>query len=1163
MSNQLTALPESIGQLTTLTSFNLMSNQLTALPESIGQLTSLTLLNLTDNQLTVLSESIGELTSLTSLYLMRNKLTTLPESIGELTSLTALYLMRNKLTTLPESIGEVTSLGLLDLRDNQLTALPGSIGQLTGLTSLYLTGNYLTALPESIGQLTSLTSLDLSDNSLTALPESVGQLTGLMSLHLIRNQPKALPESIGQLASLTSLDLMSNQLTALPESIGQLTNLTSLDVRNNQLRALPESIGQLTGLRSLDLRNNQLTALPESIGQLNGLTSLYLRNNQLTALPESIGQLTGLTSLDLRNNQLTALPESIGQLTGLTSLDLRDNQLTALPESIGKLTGLTSLDLTDHRLRTLPESIGELTRLALLDLRDNQLTALPESIGQLTSLTSLDLSDNLLTALPESIGQPTRLASLDLSDNQLTELAESIGQLTSLTSLDLSDNLLTALPESIGQLTSLMSLDLSGNQLTVLPESMAKLTALHRLFLHGNAALGLPPEVLGPTNDDGDRRRASPEDPARILDYYFRVRRGRRPLNEAKLILLGHGNVGKTSLVNRLVHGTFDKDEKKTEGIKITQWPIRLHDTEDVRLHIWDFGGQEIMHATHQFFLTQRSVYLLVLNGRQGHEDADADYWLSLVKSFGEDSPVIVVLNKIKEQPFDLNRGALTQKFPAVRAFITTDCEDGTGIDDLRAAIERETDRLDHLRDAFPSNWFSIKDRLAGMQDNYLTLDRFREICREHGEADLEAQDSLVIYLRDLGIALNYKDDPRLRDTHVLNPHWVTSGIYAILNSEAVARQEGELRVADLATILDPGQYPRERHGFLLELMRKFELCFGFPEDEGRYLIPELLDKQQPAQAEDFKSEECLNFQYQYPVLPEGLLPRFIVRTYVLSRSRPRWRTGVILAFEDTSALVKADAQDKRVHIAVAGPASRRRELLAIIRSDLEHIHSSFAFEPREMVPLAGHPDALVPYEDLLVREKAGQREYSEVVAGGLVVVNVEDALNGVDLQGTRRPARPTEAASPALRLFYSYSHRDEELRDELEKQLTLLKRQGLIQPWHDRRITAGKEWKGEIDAHLEQADIVLLLVSADFLASDYCYDVEWKRAKARHDAAQARVVPIIVRDVSWHSAPFAKLQALPTDGKAVTTWDNRDTAWRNVAEGIEEVVVELRTTHR
>ncbi len=93
--------------------------------------------------------------------------------------------------------------------------------------------------------------------------------------------------------------------------------------------------------------------------------------------------------------------------------------------------------------------------------------------------------------------------------------------------------------------------------------------------------------------------------------------------------------------------------------------------------------------------------------------------------------------------------------------------------------------------------------------------------------------------------------------------------------------------------------------------MRRFELCFSFPDEEGHYLLPDLLDKQQPVAVEDFQPDACLNFRYQYPILPEGLLPRFIVRTHVLSAGQPRWRTGVILKFEGNRALVKADRQDK------------------------------------------------------------------------------------------------------------------------------------------------------------------------------------------------------------------------------------------------------------
>jgi internalin A len=215
-----------------------------------------------------------------------------------------------------------------------------------------------------------------------------------------------------------------------------------------------------------------------------------------------------------------------------------------------------------------------------------------------------------------------------------------------------------------------------------------------------------------------------------------------------------------------------------------------------------------------------------------------------------------------------------------IREFVGTDCEDGTGITNLRRAIERETDRLEHLRVAFPASWFTIKDRLGGMNRSFLGFEEYREMCAELGEASPEAQDQLAGYLHSLGIVLNFKDDPRLHDTHVLNPDWVTKGIYTILNSDRLAEQEGEIQVKDLATILDKEDYPVKMHGFLLDLMRKFDLCFALGDDmTGRYLVPELVAKEEPQDTANFRPAECLNFQYHYPMLPEGLLPRFVVRT--------------------------------------------------------------------------------------------------------------------------------------------------------------------------------------------------------------------------------------------------------------------------------------------
>jgi len=154
-------------------------------------------------------------------------------------------------------------------------------------------------------------------------------------------------------------------------------------------------------------------------------------------------------------------------------------------------------------------------------------------------------------------------------------------------------------------------------------------------------------------------------------------------------------------------------------------------------------------------------------------------------------------------------------------------------------------------------------------------------------------------------------------------------------------------------------------------------------------------------------------------------------------------------------------------------------------------------------------------------------------------------------------PGTPTSPAS--IEVFYSYAHEDEELVKELQKHLSILKWQGVIRDFYDREITAGTDWKGQIDQHLNSAGVILLLVSADFLASDYCYDVEMTRALARHDQGEARVIPVILRKVDgWQGAPFGKLQALPTDGKPVTSWNDRDEAFADVARGIRQAVGQL-----
>ena len=786
--------------------------------------------------------------------------------------------------------------------------------------------------------------------------------------------------------------------------------------------------------------------------------------------------------------QLIAEARSNGALV----LRLADLGLTDLPPSLFDLQDLTFLDIAGNQLTALPDNLAHLGNLEALYAERNQIRALPKGIFALEKLEALGLWNNNLSILPGVAADSATLTELDLDGNNLTSLPESFDHLTGLQELRLRGNALTVLPKHLGRLTQLSTLDLGNNQLSALPESMRRMSHLETLALDDNPGLGIPPEVL----------EASP---ARILEYYFTARAGRRPLNEAKMILVGRGGVGKTSLINRLVHNRFNSTETKTDGISITPWSIKVG-KDDVRLNIWDFGGQEIMHATHQFFLTKRSLYLLILNAREGEQDANVEYWLQLIESFGADSPVLIVINKIKEHPFDLNRRGIQAKFPSVRGIIQTDCDAEIGLDELRTAILRETDQLEHLRDAFPTSWFTIKNTLADLprneHKNFIPFERYQQICADNGVDSATAQETLVGFLHDLGIVVNFREDPRLSETHVLNPEWVTNGIYKILNAESLARKQGELRVLDLGKVLDNAEYPKSMHTYLVDLMRKFELCYEFYDTAGHYLVPELLGKEEP-ELEEFDAPDALRFEYHYNIVPEGMLPRFIVRSRALNRDLPRWRTGVVLAWDGNRALVKADVQGKRVSIAVIGPHAGRRRLLTVIRADMEYLHRSVPkLQPLEQVPAPGHAGLVVPFKKLQTLEAKGRTEFDEVFNDEVITFSVSELLNGVE-----EPRAKSDVTSrgggekEALRLAFSYSSKDVALRDQLETHLKLLQRQGVISAWHDRQILPGEAYAGVIDDHFERAEIILLLISADFLASDYCYELEMQKSLSRSSA--------------------------------------------------------------
>src|ERR1044072_8465768 len=708
------------------------------------------------------------------------------------------------------------------------------------------------------------------------------------------------------------------------------------------------------------------------------------------------------------------------------SLDLANLNLTQLPDEVASLTWLNELWLSGNFIREVPEFIGRLNKLQKLILQRNPISKLPRSLSLLKELRWLALIGGSRSAASSTIGQLANLNTLILEDIGLDGIPDWLPKLRKLEQLYLGNNNLRELPESLSKLHRLAVLNIRGNPFKELPSSLFRLPNLRTL--HIDDRFGLPKELI------------EQSDAQRILNYYFRIKVQPQPLNEFKLILVGRGGVGKTTLVHRLTTGKY-KEFKRTPGINITKWPVQV-DSDEVQAHIWDFCGQEIMHGTHRFFMTERALYLILLSGREGTEDRDAEYWLSLVRSFAGDVPKIVLLNKWDDYQFELNRQLLKDKYGKNLAFVETDSRSGAGMSELHERICQLAKKLPGLKAAWPSEWRQIKEALPRKKKSWLTFDDFRDFCAKQGIDQSKDQEALADSLHHLGLMLSYRKDEALRDFGVLNPQWVTKGIYQMLNSPQLRKAQGKFTPKAFAEVLPIKSYPKAVHPYLLALMRKFQLCHPLDDKGEKYLIPELLTKEEPDLDKEFPPDKCLGFEYHYDtVLPEGLLPRFIVETYFLRDPKLVWRTGAALDRANCRALVRGDIQGRQVVIRVTGVGKGQRELLGVIREHFERLHRTYEKLPvTELVPIPKYPQITVPYEELLSYEWAGDDDYKVVIDRTPTTYSVADLLDGVDLPGCRDLVAVPDSIVEVYGLpylFISYAHEDERFRDELRGALT------------------------------------------------------------------------------------------------------------------------------
>ncbi|MEH2086531.1 COR domain-containing protein [Nostoc sp.] len=708
---------------------------------------------------------------------------------------------------------------------------------------------------------------------------------------------------------------------------------------------------------------------------------------------------------------------------GAIELDLSNIKLTEIPEAIASLTQLQQLDLRNNQLTELPEAIASLTQLQELNLRNNQLTELPEAIASLTQLQELYLFNNQLTELPEAIASLTQLLQLYLDNNQLTELPEAIASLTQLQVLSLDNNELTQLPEAIAYLTQLLQLYLANNQLTELPEAIASLTQLEVLSLRKN-----------PLNPD--LAAAYEQGTETVLQYLRAQAEEKITLNEAKLILIGEGEVGKSCLLGALRGDEWVDGRPTTHGIEIKSVIVTDPDSgTKISLNGWDFGGQRVYRPTHQLFFSAPAVYLVVWKAREGPQQGFVKEWITLIKNREPDAKVLVVATHGgpgQRQP-DIDRQEILDQFgkDTVIDFFHVDSKPNqdtthcTGIAELKDAIARIAASLPEMGRSVPAKWQRVRKILQTSDKAYLPYNDVIAICAKQG-IDEEQAELFLRISHILGHFIHYHNDSTLRNIVILKPDWLAKAISFVLDDAMTRKRNGLVEFEHLSQLWShppfAGEegYPSKLHPIFLRLMERFDLSykvvFDPAETSNTSLIAQLVPDTRPEPLPNWGEQPEAGDRQQVQIcrivdsrgqfaVAEGLFYQLIVRLHKYSLGRTNyedsihWQRGLMLDNDyNGRALLEYVGTDVKITARAAYP----ERFLSYLTEEIKWLVENFweGLRCNVMVPcietcgMNAPGNGLFEVQKLIESKKKNRHEFPCPISGCGEWQNIDQLLN-------------------------------------------------------------------------------------------------------------------------------------------------------------------------
>lgn len=720
------------------------------------------------------------------------------------------------------------------------------------------------------------------------------------------------------------------------------------------------------GGNRLDLSSLSLTEVPRELALCSSVQRLDLHGNSLTSVPKELSGFKLLEQLDLSGNPIDSLPDAITHLKHLAVLDLQRTRLSHLPNSLLKFEQLKTLYVGSAELKDL-DLLRKLDGLEFLSIYFTAEECILPNLAGHSSLKRLVISRLRLDEIPDWIYELHQLVTLMLPSNRIRSVSPEIAQLQQLTRLDLRHNPIQELPLNIGALSHLEELETTGCPLK-----------------------RMPPEIVS-------------QGPEAILGF-LRDQYQQSHVHQwvSKLLVVGEGGVGKTSLLRRLRGDEYDPHESTTHGIAIQSLAMPHPAEHGVTMELkgWDFGGQQIYHATHQFFLTNRSLFLLVWNARHGHEQGRLYYWLDTIRARAPESPVLLVATHVDERSVDLPFADLRARYPQIVDQYVVSNKTNDGIDKLLEAIRSQAAQLPLMGVRWPGPWLDAANGVRALAEDqtHTTPQKLWALMDAKG-VPKESRTILAESLHQLGEILFFQDKSELDSIVLLNPHWATEAISRVLESRDVIEQRGVFTRAAMNQVwadIDP-----HLRDYLLRLMEQFDLSYQTEDNRDVSIVVERLSHDAPAaMATRFDArlgQRELRMRFRIDgTLPAGIPTWFIARSHRFT-TRTHFRQGALFAdglAETHLAVVRASPEARSVELTVRGPAPHA--FFTLLRDGLELTLDRFRGLPvTRLIPCPGH--AGMPcehefnYQDL--EKRLGKRNRFDIECPKAAAGDVDDPM--------------------------------------------------------------------------------------------------------------------------------------------------------------------------